>query len=335
MPIHEVDVPTDIYQLDRRLADGFIQDNPPEEFDEEGEPIIEDDDEDFTPPVTRNKLWSFNDGDVSDGDWNDFLGTMLTHPSTGTPWPAPVQSGGLGNNYILELPVANTFLNPPINYEVPIMTSGRLLHSVSLPASSHDGHCLIRVRAPDSLDGLWDLYHGVIYRFDLEFEFLNTSSWLSTIPWAVIFEVAGRYGTFQGIRNPYMSLIVDGNDFASLSIDVQVRGSSNTSDWQYKKEQEFHTPVSPTGTHTATVWWKADHLGKNSRCKVIVDGTTVCDVTNVKLGLPFDADNKLVTASENASGGFVQFGMYTQRIFAAPGCQIYFDKVEVSVVDSI
>jgi hypothetical protein len=196
---------------------------------------------------------------------------------------------------------------------------------------------MVTLRVPHILEEDRWLRPKTIYRFDLQFEFLDTVGWLDSVDWAIVFQVWGQRPSSGGFpKTPPFALVVDRANHDSLKIEAHLRGEAdpNATDWSYELVFDDVT-ISPTGSHTATVWWKKDHRGEDSACRVIVDGNTVCDETNVKLGTPFKAVGGAAVASEDASGGTPTFGVYTPRDYEVPGVQVYWDKFEVSVVETV
>jgi hypothetical protein len=302
MPIYNVTVPTDLHLIESE-ADGsvFGVDQPDE-------------------PETRDPIFTYNAGDIPDATWAAMLSSMPTNATSGNPQPNT-------QNYGTATPVAGTQLDAIINREVPTMSSGRLYASVS--TASHAKHSLVRPRTLQFLDN-WYLKSGILYRFDMTFDLVDSIGWANSIAWGIVFELWGTYSSAwrsgQHPLNPPFSIYAINQ--SGLKLVAKMYGSSSPSATAWEYENSFVVPLS-LGSHNVSVWWKKDHRGLNSYCKVKLGANVIGEVTNVKLGTPFDSNGNVPLTNRNIVGGVPQFGMYTEQTFAPPGVECYFDKFEV------
>ncbi len=266
-------------------------------------------------------IFTFNAGDVSGTTWQQFLDGIPNDAVTGRSKPNT-------NNYFTPAALENTFHNASINHEVPTLVGNRFYFNIH--TGSHEQHNDLRARVSSELLSLWYLKPEVLYRFELAFEVRDEVGWATSIPWGIVFQIRDTLtsdwgGPGQHPTNPVFALTLDADSYGGqLNMLAQLYGTENpnSTDWEYSKRGA--RPVS-LGSHTATVWWKQDHTGQNSRCKVNLDGTTLVDVENVKLGTPFDETG----GNGPTAGGLPLYGMYTQKLYASPGVECYYSKYEI------
>ncbi len=306
MPIKNVTVPTRLYSLETELAGPIVEPQPP-------------------PPATRLPFFTFNTGDIAAGTWQDLRDSMPTDATTGRPKPDT-------NSYYTAAAVRDTYINAVINKEVATLSSGRFYHNVH--SASHEEHNDLRARVPAHFQSAWYLKTGVLYRFDMTFELIDSVGWSTAIQWGIPFQIWGQYSSAwlagQHPTNPAFSLILDAANYGgTLNMEVQLYGTEDPAAVAYEYDNKTNTPIS-VASHDVTVWWKKDHTGANSYCRVDLDGVMVVERTNVKLGFPFDANGNVPLANTEIVGGLPSFGMYTPRTFSAPGVECYFSKYEIS-----
>lgn len=305
MPRQSVIVPTRLYSQESGTPASILEDQP-------------------TEPSSRDYFFTWEDGDIADADWQAMLDSMPL-ASNGNRKPST-------NDFYVAAEQPSTYLNAQINNEVPTMSSGRLYAHVD--SDSFDDQSQVRARVPQHFIENWYLKTGVLYRFDLEFQTVDTSGWSSSVEWAIIFEIWGQYSSaWRGGShpvNPPFSLSFDAANYSgTLNLECQLYGTEDpdASAWEYSS---LTSTVLPIGSHTATVWWKKDHRGHDSFCRVDINGTEMVTVQNVKLGTPFDANGNVPLSNTDVVAGIPQLGVYTPRTFSAPGVECYFDKFDIS-----
>ena len=253
--------------------------------------------------------------------------SMPTDGTSGNPKPDT-------NNYFVAASEPDTYVNAVINKEVPTLVSGKLYSTVH--TGSHDEHNDFRARVPKHFVQNWWLKSGVLYRFDLTFEIVDASGvgWSSSIQWGIPFQIwgafSGAWNTGPHPTNPPFAILLDAANYGgTLNFEVQLYGTEdpNATAWEY--DDLTATPIA-LGEHDVIVWWKKDHRGDNSYCRVDLNSTTVVERTNVKLGTPFDATGNIPASNTDIVGGLPSCGMYTPRVFASPGVECYFSRYDIS-----
>jgi hypothetical protein len=283
------------------------------------------------PEPTRDALFSYVTGSITDAAWQAMRDSMPVD-ANGNPKPDT-------NNYYVPASVSGTFLNAEINHEVPTMTGGRLYANIS--SDSFDKHSQVRPRVPQHFLSNWYLKPEVLYRIDLDIDLVDNPAvnW-STLPngieWGIPLQIWGQYSTAwlngQHPVNPPFALSLDRANHPELRFEVQLYGTANQLSTKWEYDNLTTTPVlefGGLGVHNVQVWWKKDHTGNKSYCKVTIDGETIVERTNVKLGTPFNAQGSVPVFKQDATGGIPQCGIYTPEVFAAPGVEVYVDKFDI------
>jgi hypothetical protein len=285
------------------------------------------------PPVNRPAFFAWDTSTIKPSDWNDWINSSAVPKDSETGRP---KANGNTTRYPGSIDAGQIALIG--NDEVPTMDSDGKFYFNAFDGS-HNGHNMIRMWS-GMLENSTGFLPRRLYRMDMEFEIEDDDGigWTvapNCVDWAIIFQIWGPFPRrWFGFANPPPSRVSPplGLRLGCLSPgflqwELSTLGTSNPDKNKPWEHNDTVTLPATTGLQRVSIWWKKDHTGIDSYARFDINGVTQKEVTNVKLGTPFDIEGGEISNVSESSGGINHFGVYTPRTFTTPGVEVRFRKM--------
>jgi hypothetical protein len=232
------------------------------------------------PPPASTALWEWTAGDFSKATYDAFVADPPFDTEANGRLTAP------DNNQDLALTTAPQKMNFPINYEAPSCDADGKLRAFSESDATND-HSMWRADNTSAFDSQWYLPPNTRYRFEADFDVLDTSDWAS-LSWAIPFQLhPGNFPPGHNQQAPVNFYLYPQSNRFQLQLLGNDRDPA-TGTWNHTNTFDI-TPFS-TGRHTVIMEWVTDPAGDDSEMIFTFDGAEEVNTT-VPHGLLWSAHN--------------------------------------------